>query len=311
MLENDFEQEDNYEDFPLTYAIDNDILMHRDAHFGGDFPLMIEYYRKEGRGISKEFDLERIEELAVIEKQGGKNLAATTLSGPEAEKIARTREVYKQLRALYELSSHKNKIPLLIADLILAEDEEIEAAVQAVVAEKSAIVPALIDLLRNEEFYDPLFPGYGLAPALAAECLGLIGDKRAIVSLFEAIGEADFFNEDVVLHALYAIGEPAKEFLLKVLHGHPINNDNERAAIALVRFKDDPEVSSLCLKMLKEIDLKKDPILASYLILACEGLKLPEQRQELLNLANLPTIPKTVQLDIKAIKKSWESKLEE
>ena len=74
-------------------------------------------------------------------------------------------------------------------------------------------MPALIDLLRNEDFYDPLFPGYGEAPVLAAKCLGLIGDKRAIISLFEAIGEGDFFNEDIILDALHVIGNPARDFL--------------------------------------------------------------------------------------------------
>ena len=264
--ENDFDGSDeDFEDFPLTYAIDNAILMHRDAHFGGNFLFMIDYYRNEGRGISKEFDLTRIEEMAIIEKQRGMDLAPSTLSGAEAEKVGRTREVYKQLKALYELPHQKSNIPVLIADLILAEDQDVEAAMQAVVAEKGLIVPALIDLLRNEEFYDPLFPGYGLAPTLAAQCLGMIGDRRAIVSLFEMIGEADFFNEDVVLQALYSIGESAKAFLLKVLESRPINYDNERAAIALLSFKEDPEVTTACLNLLNDLDKKKHSVLATYL----------------------------------------------
>src|SRR5262249_53231399 len=154
-----------------------------------------------------------------------------------------------------ESSKTKDRIPLLIANLILAEEEEVEFAMEAVVAEKTAIVPSLISLLRNEEFHDPLFPGYGLAPILAAQCLGQIGDQRAIISLFETIGEFDFFDEEVSLKALSIIGEPAKQFLLRVLHSRPVTVDNEKAAIALLAFKDDPEVASRCLQLLKEIDL--------------------------------------------------------
>lgn len=301
------ENEDEIESFPIAYSIDNMILMHRDCHFAGNFELMLDYYQNNGKGISKDFDIERIEEMQTLEKTAGKNISAMMLSGPETEKIARSREIYQKLRELYETKHTKKSIPILIADLILAEEEETPAAIQAVVAEKGAIVPALIDLLRNEEFYDPLFPGYGLAPALAAKCLGLIGDKRAIISLFEAIGEGDFFNEDIILDALHLIGAPAKEFLLKVLHGRPLTGDNERAAIALVEFKDDPEVSSACLQMLKEIDPSKNIALATYLALTCEGLQSREQRRELLELAKRPTTPKTLQLDIKTVAESWQS----
>ena len=79
------------------------------------------------------------------------------------------------------------------------------------------------------------------------------------------IGEADFFNEDVVLQALYSIGEPAKAFLLKVLQAQPINYDNERAAIALLSFKEDPEVHTACLNLLNDLDKKKHSVLATYL----------------------------------------------
>ncbi len=297
--------DENYENFPIAYSIDNSILMHRDVHFGGSFPLMLEYYRSEGRGISNDFDLSRIEELYTMEQKAGKDISPLLLSGAEAEKIAKGRQAYKQLRDLYAARKPQTPIPRLIADLILAEEADIPNAEQAVVAQKSAIVPALIDLLRNEDFYDPLFPGYGQAPALAAECLGKIGDKRAIISLFEAVGEGDFFNEDIILDALHAIGEPAKTFLLRVLHATPITMDNEQAAISLIRFKSDPEVSTACLNFLQNLDLAKHLALATYLVLACEGLASTHEQQALLNLAEKPTTPKSIRQDIAIVAKTW------
>ena len=297
--------DDGIEEFPIAYSIDNAILMHRDAHFSGDFKAMLDYYRLQGRGISNDFDIARIEELAKTEQDTGHNLSSIMLSGAEAEKVADAKQAYKDLRDIYEMKESKSHIPKLIADLILAEESETEAAVNAVVAEKTAAVPALIDLLRSEEFYDPLFPGYGLAPTLAAECLGKIGDKRAIISLFEAIGAGDFFSESTILSALKAIGEPAKEFLLRVLHARPLTSDNDQAAVALVAFKDDPAVGVACLKMLEEIDLNTHLPLATYLILACESLTGEKERSELLALADNPKTPKSLKQDILTVSKNW------
>lgn len=299
------DDDNDVEEFPIAYSIDNLILMHRDAHFGGDFAIMLDYYGKNGRGTSMEFDIERIQELANTQSAQGSDLSPLMLSGAEAERVAHSRKLYKDLRELCETANKKNPIPKLIAELILSEDDELPQVIETVAAEKTAIVPSLIELLRNEDFYDPLAPGYGLAPTLAAECLGKIGDKRAIISLFEAIGSGDFFNEDTTLSALKAIGAPAKEFLLRVLHGKPLTADNEKAAIALIIFKDDPEVASTCLNMLKELDLKKHIPLATYLVLACEGLASQSEKMEFLALGKKPETPKTIQQDILAVSHTW------
>lgn len=299
------DDDNDVEEFPIAYSIDNLILMHRDAHFGGDFNVMLDYYKNNGRGISMEFDIERVQELADTQHAEGKDLSPLLLSGAEAERIATSRELYKNLRELCESDSKKNLVPKLIAELILSEDDELPTAMEAVVAEKTAIVPALIDLLRSEEFYDPLAPGYGLAPTVAAECLGKIGDKRAIISLFEAIGSGDFFSEDTVLSALKMIGDPARDFLLKVLHGKPLTSDNEQAALALIVFKDEPVVSAACLNMLKELDMNKHLALATYLVLACEGLSNENEQVEFLAIAEMPSTPKNIRMDIAAVAKSW------
>lgn len=298
---------DELEEFELGDSIDNAILMHRDAHFGGSFAVMIEYYEKEGKGVNPEFELRRIRELDKMEKEMGANLAALRLSGPEAERVQQSLQAYKSLRDLADNTSATSHYPRLIADLIFSEEEDATPEVDAIVAEKTAIVPHLINLLRSDDFRDPLFPGYGLAPALATRCLGRIGDKRALISLFEEIGKSDVLEEEDTLLALKAIGEPAKQFLLKVLQGRPLDFDNERAATALIQFKDDPEVTAACLKMLEDPQVWRDLPLSTYLILACEDLQDPASRQQLMNIAKQPNFPSMLMQDIKIIVRNWST----
>lgn len=295
--------EDN--EISLTDAQDSAIIMHRDAHFGGNFSLMIDYYEKGGKGVNDEFDLERIKELTLLEKEMNQNLAGTLLTGPDAEKVAQAREAYKTLRDLYENESPYSKYPKLLADLILSEEEEPEEEIQAIVKEKGAIVKALVDLVHAEEFHDPLFPGYGKAPALAAKCLGLIGDKKGIVTLFEALNGEDFFDEEIALKALRAIGSPAKEFLLKVLHARPITVDNERAALALIQFKEDSEVQNIALEMLKDPLVRKNPLLAIYIALIFEGISDPGQQKEFKQLITDPATPSQLRKEMEMVAKSF------
>lgn len=304
-MNSDMEGSEELEEFPVTNAMDIAILMHRDAHFGGRFDLMLDYYGKGGKGVNPEFDIDRIILLSEYEKKINQNLAGLLLSGPDAERVAEAKEAYKKLRDLYDTEKPYNKIPLLIADLILSEEEEPKEEIDAIVKEKGLAVKALLELLRSEDFHDPLFPGYGLAPNFAVTCLGLIADKRAIVTLFESIGSGDFFDEDMALSALRAIGAPAKEFLLKVLHGRPLNMDNEKAAIALITFKDDPEVANACLNLLRDPEVRKQTLLATYLVLACEGLTDEEKKQEFVELMNDEKTPKGLKKDMLVLSKTW------
>lgn len=295
------------EQFPLIDSIDQEILMHRDVHFGGLFPLMLEYYKEEKKGVQPEFDIARIERLAALQDQMKQNLALLFLSGSDAEKVGEALTAYKQLKAIYEVKNSRIKYPQLIADLILAEDEEAEAEIAAVVAEKDKIVQPLIDLLRKEELYDPLFPGYGQAPFLAVKCLERIGDKRAIISLFEALGKGDFFADEQILNALKAIGLPARDFLLKVIAGRPLNEDNERAAIALVVFKDDEQVADFCFDLLQQPDVEKDMCLSTYLVLICAGLKDPNKQQAFIEMSQNPYISSMLREDMKVVIRDWEN----
>ncbi len=300
------EPEDLMEGFPLSDAMDTEILMHREVHFGGKFDIMLSYYYSGGKGVHPEFQIKRIEELKTLEGSMQDNLAALLLSGAEAEEVGRAKDVYKKLRDLYEEGSANAKIPRLIADLILSEEPEAEREIEALIAEGKKSIPFLLDLLRSEDFHDPLFPGYGQAPFLAAKCLGLIGEEKAIVSLFENIGRGDFENEKMVIRALRNVGDPAKNFLLKILSHKPYGEDNERAVLALLEFQGDPHAAEACLNLLDDEDIFTHNSLATYLILACEGLKDPAQREKFAALLEKSSIPASFKQDIQAVMNSWE-----
>lgn len=290
---------------PVTDTTDVTILMHRDAHFSGNFQMMLDYYAKCGIGALEEIPLAQIETLAEMERKTTHNLAGLLLEGPDAEKVARAKELYKTLRDLYDSKKPEARIPILIADLILSEEEEPENEIQALVNEGEAAVPSLIELIKSEELHDPLFPGYGRAPELAARCLGRIGDQRAIATLFESVHENEFFEEDTSLQALKRIGAPAKEFLLNVLKSKPINIDNERAAIALIEFEEDPEIARNCFALLQDPNVLNHIPFSTYLVLGCSGLKGTPFEKAFREMAENPKISSMLRQDMKAIISSW------
>lgn len=291
---------------PVTDNTDIAILMHRDAHFSGNFQMMLDYYAACGVGVQPAIDLERIEALAEMERKAGQNLAAVMLQGAEAEQVAASKEMYKNLRALYESDNPELRIPTLIADLILSEEETPEAELLALIAEGTEAVPSLIEVIKSEELHDPLFPGYGRAPELVAQCLGRIGDRRAIASLFESIHENEFFEEDTSLLALKRIGEPARDFLLQLLQSKPITIDNERAAIALIQFDNDPEIARQCLVLLRDPQVLDHLPFATYLVLGCSALKGTPEEQIFRELAEDKSFPSMLRQDMRAIISSWK-----
>jgi hypothetical protein len=279
---------DDSSSFPVTDQLDHDILMHKDVHFGGSFPVMIDYYEKEEKGAIEDFSLDRICALALIEEEEKLSLSVEILTDEEQEEVTRAKEKYRTLKEVYDLPKglvHK------IADLIFSEDFEAEEEIEALSKLPEAI-PLLIQIVQEEDFYNPLFPGYGFAPLHAMKCLGLLKAQEAIIPLFEALSRIEFFGEEAVINALYLIGAPAKEFLLSVLSKTPITKDNENAAIALLLFKDDPLVPSTCLKLLALPEVQKKPIFFTYLLLFCDELKDSGELEKLKDLESSPHLTK-------------------
>ena len=155
---------------------------------------MLEYYENGGIGAQKSIDVQRIKELM----EGGDEIS---LDQQEVELVQQARARYALLKSVYELSS-EGSLTRIIADLILSEEEFPSQEIEALVSRGATAVPALIELLSSEDFYHPLFPGYGRAPALAALCLGKIRDERAIAPLKAALGKDPEFTDPIILDAL-------------------------------------------------------------------------------------------------------------
>jgi len=292
---------DKVTSFPITDEPDHAILMHKDVHFGGNFSLMIEYYKEDGKGVIEEFDLERICYLAEIETQNNLSLSLELLSEEAQEEVIRAKEKYDTLKKVYDLPpclAHK------IADLVFTEDFDGEKEIEALIASPESI-PLLIRIIKDDDFYNPLFPGYGFAPLHAIECLGRLKAKEAIIPLFESLSKTEFFGEEAVIHALFQIGEPAKEFLLNVLKNTPITKDNENAAIALLLFKDDPVIPSTCLKLLTLPEVQARPVLFTYLLLFCDELKTAEEQHQLKELIKIPNLTKESREELDRILKAY------
>ena len=267
---------------------DHEILMHKEVHFSGSFSLMLEYYENENKGIQEAFDVERIERLAEVDKTSSTPLTLLILTEEEQEEVLRAKNTYQSLQKLYDLPPSPAQ---KLADLILSEEEDPEKEIEAICELIPNAISMLIPLIQGDDFYNPLFPGYGLAPAHASQCLGRLKAKEAIIPLFEALPKTEFFGEESILQALFQIGEPAKEFLLSVVKKTPLTKENENAAIALLPFKEDPLVLSTCLDLLELPIVQKKNSLFAYLLFICDSITDKNQIERLKNLSSLPLAP--------------------
>ncbi len=292
----------------LTDEMDHEVLMHRDAHFGGDFNVMLTYYLEENLGVQPDLDYERISYLAEVEKQLGQDLAPVVLSAAEAEKVARSRRAYEMLKEIYEMDEEEEKYPFprLIADLILTESEEPAEEIEAIVAQGTRIVPELLQIVRSEEAYDPLFPGYGYAPYLALVCLGHLKDPSSVIPLFETLGKEMVFDEEVVLEALAEIGDPAKEFLLNIIKGRPLTQDTVNGAFALTVFANQLEVSLACLEQLQDVEVRNNSLLMTYLLFNCESVQGTPHQETLTKMAQDASLPSDFREEIKSMIHDWQ-----
>ncbi len=287
-------------EIPLLHEEDIEILKHRDVHFGENFEIMLSYYEKGGIGVMPEFDLEEIKKLQQFEKMHGSNLSEEFLIGPAKEEVQRAKQMYVRLRDLYE-SPNASKTSLLFGDLILSEEENPERELKALADEKGEASILLFDLLGARDYYSPLFPGFGRAPSLAAKCLQMIGDPKAIPHLFEALGHESFTAEETMIHALHSFGEESKLFLLNILHQKPLSKDNRHAACALLAFEQDKDVGQAALYLLEDPDTFKDLSLSTYLIYACAFLKKKEEWARFSTLIDTPLLPKELKEEVKLI----------
>ena len=296
------------EDFPfipLLNAVDLDIIMHRDAHFGGNFDVMIEYYEQKGVGVMPDFELDRIRQLKLHEEGLDEDLAESMMPLPAKQSVEKAKKLYVDLRSIYEVKASEN-VPKLISDLILSEEEVPVKEIDKIAQLGNRATDDLINLLTSDNFYDPLYPGYGRAPIFAAMALAKIKDPKAIPFLFTAIGQENFFTDDEIIKALLSFGEAAKAFLIKRLIAKPYSRDNENAIIALSSMEEDPEVAQHALKLLKEDETWDHEAFASYLIFACSGLESEEEKDQFSSLMEKKAVSDWLKKEIEVVINHWK-----
>lgn len=289
----------------LIDTIDMEILMHRDAHFGGSFDVMLEYYMQQGVGKMPDFEIDQITSLQTMEKEQNKNLSEHYLPDAAKDQVNAAKKMYQDLRAVY--SDKKAAVEsLLLSDLILSEDEVPEKEIKAIVKKGKQIVPTLIYLLSSHVFYEPLNPGYGRSPIFAAKCLAEIQDKRAIPPLFEALGQDNFFTDEEIIKALASFGDQSKSFLITRLKSEPFSNDNEYAAIALSGFTEDEAIARASLEVLEKEETLQKPLFASYLVFACSNLTKASEQQRFIALTKTEGLLKTILEEMMIVIKPWK-----
>ncbi|MFY7843245.1 MAG: hypothetical protein ACOVOR_04440 [Rhabdochlamydiaceae bacterium] len=258
------------EEIPLLDELDHDILMHKKVHFGDHFETMIEEYSLEKRSAVLDVSLERIKELQRIEEALDVDLVEIILNDFEKEKMHCALESYRQLTSFYSDEKRNFLAPRLIADLILSEEDP-SKEIEAICRHKEDCYPLLMALIKSPDFYDPLFPGYGLAPEEAVRCLGLMKEDKAIPALFEALGQS-LFADEAIISALTHMQETAGPFLLRKMTSRPINHENEKAIMVLLNFSLTPALSSSIFEFLRNHQEGWSLSFVQYLIMGCEAL---------------------------------------
>ena len=258
---------------------------------------MIEYYSAENVGVMPDFSLKRIKELYKFEEKEGLNLAEETIPDAEKERVARSKELYSDLREVYGVQK-PDAVATLISDLILTEDEEATKERGALVRKGDDAIEPLLLLIRSNNFYDPLYPGYGRTPIFAAKILQKIGDEKAIQPLFEALGQENFFTDDAMIEAIASFGEKARKFLHQVLLSEPLGNDNAHAAMVLTSMDDHPETAKICLTLLQK---EKLPFFAHYLAFGCAGLEDPNEQKAFQDLAKSDRLPADLKSEMQIV----------
>jgi len=292
-------------DMPLFDEEDHAILMHREAHFASSFETMLQAYKEESPASVLDIDSDRIYELMLLEKKLGKNIAPLILHAQDALVISRIRKMYRLFREVLE--EEKNPLFCAIAELILLEDP-FDVVEKKCLAVRESIISSLITIIQNDVLYNPLFPGYGMAPIHAAHIIAKLKAKEAIPYLFCMLDQDSFDVQNAALKALSEIGDEAKEFCIKNLESRPLTKNNELAAMALASFDCDDAVAKALLRQLADSTvLQKEPLIF-YILSSCEIL--PEKfRPEFFEILKNTTVAKEVQQEILLLTKMWKKRL--
>ncbi|MCH9621847.1 MAG: hypothetical protein S4CHLAM20_12750 [Chlamydiia bacterium] len=290
------------EDHPLLNTIDLEILMHKDAHFGGSFETMIDYYEQDGVGVQEEFDIDRIKELQAFDKEG--HLSNEVLPEMAKSEVIFSKDLYTKFKNCYE--QEDEILPHKIADLILSEEYHPEEEIKELAKFEDQAVKPLSEILLQDYFYNTLNPGYGRAPINAALCLKDLKNPDVVPFLFQALGKS-FVVDEAILEAITSLGSHAEQFLADRLKAAPYTNDNYIAAMALASFPISDETAKLALYQLGKKETFKHESFVSYLICICEGLETEEDRNSFIQLSKSQNISKNLIDEMQLIISFWKN----
>ncbi len=286
---------------PFIDELDEQILLHREVHFGGSWDEMLTYYKKKGVGCLPEISFKRIQKLADLEKKGHNFLHSLPDEGKD--EIKKAKKLYEHLRELYE-SKQTPAIQQKIADLILSEESHPKKEIDTLIKEGEKAIKPLEDLISSETFKTPLHPGYGRAPLFAAQILATLKKSSSLPILFSSLGD-NLSLDEALIHAILSYGVEAKTFLLKKLTHLPFSQDNERAAIVISSMTPDDEIAKICLNLLNQADVIKNLSFAPYLVFPCEALKTMEERTLFSHLCSQSITPVFVRQEMELVIKRW------
>lgn len=257
---------------PVFDELDREIIKHKQVHFASSFPAMIAYYEKESKGAVLPVEIERLQELHGIEQATGHDLATLVLSDQDIVEIKQAKEAYHKIEAL-----EKDQEDLV--DLIFSEEEDPKELIEKL-SQNATIRPLLLEMLQSDDFFNPLFPGYGFAPVLAAKVLAKAKEKKAIPLIFERIGQLTFDIENDLFATLANFEQEGIDFLLQILRHKGLSSEVKHAILALAYFEPNEELSIEALRKLQSLPLVNADVHSIVLIELCRALKDQKQRVE-------------------------------
>jgi hypothetical protein len=186
------------------------------------------------------------------------------------------------------MQSPSDKNCELVTELVNAGERLPNSVSAAIIDHGSAVIPALIAILKDDTLVLSEAPGKGYAPIHAAIILQEMKAAEAIEPMLQVLSRCDAMEilYSTLIHSLNSFGAPVLEPALRAYSD--AQNEDQRAAIASVLsgiHVHDPRIFSILLQRLQEDpelgagDLAEygDPAALPYLSTALDACELDRQ----------------------------------
>jgi hypothetical protein len=272
-----FVQQVTGEAFQIVDEEDREILLQRDAHFGGSFIAMQEHYEKfSGQdmpgyyGVLETISLSRILFLADVERRLGKNLAPKILSGSDAEHVALARTAYERIA---QLSNEPFSIPLqLFLDCTNSFGERSLTQEEKDTLRRNPKL--LLELAAADQFRDSLFPGFGYAPLRALKWLVEAHVEEALPLCFNLLAVAQEEEEEELFSLIPKFGGEAFEYARRTFLSRPVTPFHEKLMLVLLHFSAiyEKEVKALLIQQVATSDIYHYPTILRWIVVGIGDL---------------------------------------